>query len=182
MRGGLVPARNAPRLLLGVLALAACGDNPAGPTVSQLLASCVTDETGSWTLTRGYYTDSFPGRRLDSIQAYFAAETAGDYTFRLTIRQSTYDGAVLGTATAAPLTLIANPDAFVLGTFGFPNTPVTRGSIVTLDFEVVSGAGGPSYVQGSEIEGCRFQQTEDKTPPRSTDTYVQPRIALYGLP
>jgi len=165
--------------MLGLLALSACSDD--SPPVTQLLEQCIVTGTGGFFLTRGFYTDSFPGSRLAQVQIYFTADGAGDYTIGLTVRRDAYNGPVLGTSQTT-VTMGSDVSQFFLGTFDFPHISVPRGGIVTLDFEELAGPGGTPFTQGENVATCSFERTSDKTPPLSVDHNSNPRIAVYGTP
>jgi hypothetical protein len=166
--------------LAGVLVLGACSDDES-PPVTELLEACTVTSTGGYFLSRGFYTDSFPGSRLAQVVIQFSADGAGDYTIRLTVRQDAYNGPVLGTAQTT-VALTANATEYFPGTFDFDHIAVPRGGIVTLDFEELAGPGGTPFTRGEDVPTCSFERTSDKAPPLSTDHGNNPHNAVSGTP
>ncbi|HXF95462.1 MAG TPA: hypothetical protein VNI61_05105 [Gemmatimonadales bacterium] len=129
--------------------------------------------TGGDLIGQGFYVARFPGTRLDRVTLYLSARTAGTYTFSLTARSGTYDGSVLGVATAT-VALSADDQANVATAFTFRSPAVTQGSTVTFTLAQTEGPAGAEVfyaVPGSlptGDPGCPVSQTEGTTPPLDT--------------
>jgi hypothetical protein len=131
--------------------------------------NCPGDPSGDQ-VDRGFYVPAFPGTSFDRVTLHFSARTAGTYTFSLTARNGTYDGTVLGTATAS-VTLTNNDQANVATAFTFPTVAVTPGSTVTFSIAQVAGpAGGVTFYSVPRLGDatCPVVQTNGTEPPLST--------------
>ena len=134
--------------------------------VTTTLVNCPGDPSGDL-LFRGFYVPEFPGSTLDRVTLYFSANTAGNYSFSLTARAATYDGTLLGTATATAA-LTADINANVATTFTFSPTAVTQGSTLTFAIAEVSGPDGGDVYYSVPNQGdatCPVVQTNGTTPP-----------------
>ena len=147
----------------GAVPFAATGTPPAG------LIDCAGDPSGDQ-IDRGFYIPEYPGISLNRATLHFSADVAGTYTFSLTARDNTYDGQLLGTATAS-VTLTANTQANVATTFTFSAVAVEPGSTVTFAIAPVSGpAEGTVFYSVPSLgdESCPVIETNGTTPPRDT--------------
>jgi len=132
-------------------------------------------------LDRGFYVPQFPGTRMDNVTLHFSANTAGTYTFSLTARTGTYDGAVLGTATATA-TLTADILANVATTFRFSPTAVTEGSTVTFAIGELSGPAGGVVFYSVPVNdpACPVVQTNGTTPPLDSNRRQGVHVKIEG--
>ena len=132
-------------------------------------------------LDRGFYVPQFPGTRMDNVTLHFSANTAGTYTFSLTARTGTYDGAVLGTATATA-TLTADILANVATTFRFSPTAVTEGSTVTFAIAELSGPAGGVVFYSVPVNdpACPVVQTNGTTPPLDSNRRQGVHVKIEG--
>jgi len=140
-----------------------------GVTATALIACQTTGATGGDQLDRGFYIPTYPGASLGRVEMFFSADAAGDFTVSLTARANTYDGTVIGTATA-PVTLSADHNTFVQGTFDFSSAAFAPGSAVTF---TLAQASGPSTVIFYKVpslgnEACPIVQTNGTEAPLST--------------
>jgi len=106
---------------------------------------------------------------LGRVEMFFSADAAGDFTINLAARANTYDGPVIGTATAA-VTLPADRNTFVQGTFDFSSAAFAPGSAVTF---ALAQASGPNTVVFYKVpslgnEACPVVQTNGTEAPLST--------------
>jgi len=154
-----------------------------GVTATALIACQTTGATGGDQLGRGFYIPTYPGTSLGRVEMFFSAEAAGDFTISLTARANTYDGTVIGTATA-PVTLSADLNTFVQGTFDFSSAAFAPGSAVTF---TLAQASGPSTVVFYEVPSlgngaCPIVQTNGTEAPLSTfrRTGVEIRVFETG--
>jgi len=118
---------------------------------------------------------------MDNVTLHFSANTAGTYTFSLTARTGTYDGAVLGTATATA-TLTADILANVATTFRFSPTAVTEGSTVTFAIGELSGPAGGVVFYSVPVNdpACPVVQTNGTTPPLDSNRRQGVHVKIEG--
>jgi hypothetical protein len=152
-----------------------------GATATALIDCQTTGATGGDQLSRGFYIPTYPGTTLGRVEMFFSADAAGDFTISLTARANTYDGPVIGTATAA-VTLSADRNTFVQGTFDFSSAAFAPGSAVTFALEQVSG---PSTVVFYEVpslgnEACPIVQTNGTEAPLSTFRRNGVEVRVFG--
>jgi len=152
-----------------------------GVTATALIDCQTTGATGGDQLDRGFYIPDYSGATLQRVELSFSADAAGDFTISLTARANTYDGPVIGTATAA-VTLSADRTTFVQGTFDFSSAPVAPGTTVTFALAQVSG---PSTVVFYEVpsagnEACPIVQTNGTEAPLSTVRRNGVEVRVFG--
>lgn len=138
-------------------------------------------DAGGDLISRGFYVPGYPGTSINQATLHFAAGTAGDYTFSLTARSGTYDGPLLGTATAS-VTLTADDQANVATTFGFEGLAVTPGTTVTFAIAQVAGPGGSVFYSVADLEDptCPVIQTDGTTPPLDTFRRQGVQVTIEG--
>ena len=150
--------------------------------VATALIDCeTTGATGGDQLDRGFYIPTYPGTTLGRVEMFFSADAAGDFTISLTARANTYDGPVIGTATAA-VTLSADRNTFVQGTFDFSSAAFAPGSAVTF---TLAQASGPNTVVFYEVpslgnEACPIVQTNGTEAPLSTFRRNGVEVRVFG--
>jgi len=131
-------------------------------------------ESGGDFIDRGFYIPSYPGVTLEQVFLWFNVNATGTYEYRLTARENTFDGAVLGSAevtytfsnTTAPIPII----------FDFGRIPVALGTQVTFAIAQLSGPGDTFYQVEFE-PGCPIVQTNGTSPPLDS----QRREGIYAL-
>ncbi len=121
-------------------------------------------------LNRAFYITDYPGTSLSKVTLYFSSTTSEAYTIQLQALNSTFDGTLIGQATASfsSSTSIYDHKA---ATFNFNNTPVTKGQIVAFKLSKVSGGSGSVYfctIGDTGSTATKVFETEDTTPPLST--------------
>ena len=149
-----------------------------------LLFECEHTASGGDNLSRGFYLPSFPGSRLDAVDLWIASDDADTFTVSLTARADTYDGPVVGTATAT----FSIDDEQIPVTFDFGGVPVQPGSIVTFAFQVQSGSGtlffnvGTCSIGDTSCTACggNVIETGGTSPPLSTFRRNSVGIRVYG--
>ena len=145
--------------------------------VNQTLIACTPEDRGGDQIFRGFYVPSFPGLTLRSVALEllsrpvpeFEGSVAGTYTFDLTARRLTYDGAVVGTSRVS--VALDGQSTPVLTTFGFRDPVVPQGSLVTFSITLVSGpANSVTFynVPTPDDESCPIVETEGTAPPLSS--------------
>lgn len=139
----------------------------AGPvTVVSLPFSGVGD-----VIDRGFYVESYPANNVDTVELRYGSSTPGDYSIALTIREDTYDGALVGTRNLN-LSLLADVPQFGVFDFEAALTPV--GGRLTLIQELLSGPDTVYYDVGPGLLGddsgppTGVVETKGTTPPLSS--------------
>jgi hypothetical protein len=156
------------------------------PAVPVLLINYPMDpgDTGGDLLHRGFYINAFPGTSISKVDLWIGANTAGDYTFELTARESTYDGTIIETS-QANISLTGNTANKQLTTFNFSSNTVQMNSIVTFTISKVSGPGACYYSVHGEYGGIPEEdilviQTTGTTPPLDSHRSYGIAIRVYG--
>src|SRR5262245_60994481 len=152
------------RLLLSILLLLSCA--LAGR--AEVLLNC-TGMPGGDLYDRGFYIPSFPGNSLDSARLVFSSFDAGDYTVTLTVRQTSYNGTLLGSSTVSFSLAGAYPQDRAT-TFAFPSVRITEGSRVCFIISLRASPAGALYYSVADLAGgcTSVVETESTTPPLST--------------
>jgi len=136
------------------------------------LASCsYYPATGSGDfISRAFYVPNYNGINLQQVTLLFSSDTAGSFTFSLTAHAGTFNGPVIGTASAT-VSLASATGSYVPATFDFGSVPVIPGSTVAFVISKTGGPGGSQYFHQdgfSDDPTCPVIETEDSTPPLST--------------
>jgi|GEM_PF-1666773 len=117
---------------------------------------------------RGFYLENFPAKRLDDVTLRYYPSQAGDYTVKLTAREGTYDGRVIG----GPRTVsfhASGPSDAITRTFDFGGATVTEGATVTFSQEVVDQPTGSRLFYDYGSTACPdITQTNHTDPPLDT--------------
>jgi hypothetical protein len=140
-------------------------------------------------IDRGFYHPAYPGSTLNRVDLWLTTEAAGTYTVAMTARQNTYDGPVLGVATA---TAALTPGTSTPVSFVFTEAAVTSGSTVTFAMTQVSPQGLGVYYSmaqpqcGLADRGCiTFNptvETEGTSPPLDTFRRRAVAVRIFGQP
>ncbi len=151
------------------------------PVTPVQLISCPGVVGSGNRIDRGFYVQSYPGTSLDRVDLELSARTAGIYTFSLSARLNSYDGALIGTSTATATLNGIDTEGHAVS-FLFPSLQVPRGSLVTFTLNYVSRPGEAIafYNVQTSSEACPVVETEDTTPPLSTFRRNGISIGLYG--
>lgn len=151
----------------------------AAPDPAAVLVECTEAVSGDM-LSRGFYITNYPGVTLDSVTLEMSADQAGNYQLTLDVRAGAYDGALIGSATAAGELEIGPSGTLV--TFNFPSAPITKGSLVCFHLTKDAGPDGSVYYSVPGFEGgCpEVIQTEGTTPPLDTFRRFGVKITLTG--
>src|SRR5260370_30002592 len=88
---------------------------------------------------RGFYTLGYPGTSLKQVVIPLSFPAPGAYTLSLTASSGTFDGTILGTATAA---VTATSTDYQSITFNFGTVPVTQGTAIAFKGAVVTQPSG----------------------------------------
>ncbi len=142
------------------------------------LINCVVPENlgSSDNLSRGFYIDFYPGETLDQVYLFFESNTVGSGSYRLTVRDNTFDGELLGTAeTDYGFSMTGLPVPVL---FDFGRISITSGSRITFAIEQLSGDANTFYSTLGAAEGCPVIETNGTTPPLSTDRGVVHAIII----
>ena len=152
------------RFLLSILLLMGVALSSRG----EVLLSC-TGLPGGDRYDRGFYIPSFPGNSLDSARLVLSSFDAGDYTVTLTARQTSFNGAILGSSTVSFTLAGAYPQNRAT-TFTFPSIRITEGSRVCFIISLRASPAGDLYYSVPDFaSGCTSViETEGTTPPLST--------------
>lgn len=172
------PVQTLPSLqsLLTLLVLAA--SMAAGR--ADVLLSC-TGLSGGDRHDRGFYVRSYPGNSLDSARLVLSTSISGTYTVTLTARQSTYDGRIVGGATATFTTAGAYPQDVPV-TFNFPSVRVIEGRPLCFILNIRGGPGGEVFYSVADwAGGCTaVVETEGTTPPLDTFRRYGVNLVING--
>ncbi|NOZ95744.1 MAG: hypothetical protein GXP47_13550 [Acidobacteria bacterium] len=171
------------RGLLVVFALAFVAGSHAQTPPTLVLECAHTSDAGD-NLTRGFYIPSFPAVRLDTVNLWIYSFDSDTFTVSLTARANTFDGTVLGTATAT----VSMDDEQAMFTFDFGGVPVQPGSTVTFAMQQEAGNGRLFFNTGTcglgdpDCTACGgvVVETEDTSAPLSTFRRNSVGIQVYG--
>ena len=161
-------------LLATVLAVA-----PVALAVDPPLVSCPAAYSPGDTFgENGFYIPSFPGTSLTSVELQLMFPAAGTYALSLTARTGTYDGTVLGTATAS---VTAGADLLLPVVFTFASPAVTSGTTVAFTHAKSSGPAGTIYFGVvTELDSCPVVETVSFTPPLSVFNRTGVAVVIRG--
>ena len=118
--------------------------------------------------TRGFYTQGYPGTSLKQVVIPLSFPAAGTYQLSLTATSATFDGTMLGTATA---TVAAASTAFQSVTFDFGTISVNESTPIAFAGAVVSrppGVAGNVLMQFVTDPLCRLTETSGRDAPLSS--------------
>lgn len=141
-------------------------------------------DTGGDFLNRGFYIKAFPGTSLSQVDLWIGADIAGNYTFELTARESTYNGPIIEKSQVT-IYLTGNRLNKLLTTFNFSSEPVQMNSIVTFVISKISGLGTCYFATHGEYGGIPQEdilviETGGTTPPLDTFKRYGIAIRVYG--
>jgi hypothetical protein len=116
---------------------------------------------------RGFYTLGYPGTSLKQVVLPISFPAPGAYQLSLTASSPTFDGPVLGTATA---TVNAASTDYQSVTFNFGTIAVTQGTPIAFKGAVVSQPSGSGKVLMQVITDpqCRLTETQGFDAPLSS--------------
>jgi len=140
------------------------GQALAQPAVATPVSmSCPFNNEGGDFIDRGFYITGFPGDRLDTVTLQYFPGDLGVGTIQLTAHLSTYDGAVIGSATVSS----DFSSGTQMQTYDFGSAYVPVNSTIAFVQTVTSGQGLLYYDTGNgPCPG--FTETEATTPPLDT--------------
>jgi len=147
----------------------------SGSGVIAPLYNCPANSSSGDNLTRGFYVENFPARELDKVTMTYHMPAAGTYTVRMTARENTYDGRIIG----GPRTRTFNTGTGGTRaeiTFDFGSATVTEGSTVTFSQELLDSPSGSLFYNVGDGPCADIVQTEGTTPP--LDTVRRDRVAV----
>jgi hypothetical protein len=128
--------------------------------------------TGVDMCDRGFYITAYPGTTLAHVTLYLAASTTEAYTAQLEAHDSTFDGALIGTATASfsGCTTTSVPADVKTTTFDFGDVAVTPGHVVAFKLTKVSGSGSVYFATNGVLGGATsiIRETEGTDAPLSS--------------
>jgi plastocyanin len=147
-------------------------EDSSGPVVE-----CPFSSSGGDLISRSFYVTEFPGTRMNAVLLKMYAINSGVYGFNLTARKNTYNGELLGIATAQ-VTFNGNSSQLTEVMFDFDEEVlVSQGSIVTFVITKVSGPTSTFYYNTGFCAGtsscnlpatCPVIQTNGSSPPLDT--------------
>ena len=116
---------------------------------------------------RGFYSQGYPGTSLKQVVIPLSFPAPGAYTVSLTASSATFDGTILGTATAA---VTATGTAFQSVTFDFGTIAVTQGTAMAFKGAVVTQPSGSGKVLMQVVTDplCRLTETNGTDAPLSS--------------
>ncbi len=129
---------------------------------------------------RGFYSLGFAGTSLKQVVLPLSFPGPGAYQLSLTASRGSFDGMVLGTATA---TFSATSSDFQSVTFDFGTVAVTEGSTVAVRGAVVSrprGVSGAVLMQTATDPRCRLTETTGTEAPLSSFRRGGIAALIYG--
>jgi len=117
--------------------------------------------------SRGFYSQGFPGTSLKQVVLPLSFPAAGTYQLSLAAHSATFDGTLLGTATA---TITAATTDFQSVTFNFGTIAVTQGTSIAFVGAVVSqpSGSGKVFMQVVTEPNCRLTETTGFDAPLSS--------------
>ncbi len=126
--------------------------------------NCVVPDAlgGSDGLNRGILISAYSGFTLDKVYLFFEVTAPGSASYRLTVRDSTFGGDVLGTAETSYDFSIADLPVPVI--FDFRRLAIEQGSRVTMVIEQLSGDISTFYSTAGAREGCPVLETNSVEP------------------
>lgn len=134
---------------------------------AETLLTC-TGLPGGDLISRGFYVPHFPGITLDSARLKMSSSEAGTYTVRLTVRESAYNGAILGTSTRS-IAFSGDREQNLPVTFSFRGISIAKGSRVCFALTKQIGTGELYYGVADWTNGCpEVVQTSGTAAPLST--------------
>ena len=134
------------------------------PVAAEELVNCMVSDTsgGNDEISRPFYISGYPGVTLEEVVLWFETLPAGSFSYRMTVRENAYNGAVLGQATADYTFTSGSVPVPVV--FDFGRVLVSSGTTLAFTMEQTAGAGTTYYVT-SHPDGCPITQTNGATPP-----------------
>ncbi len=143
---------------------------PAGPTYLVNYSSNCTTICGDG-IDRGFYVESMPATTFSKVRLWLGTSSSGAKVIQLTARKNTYDGEVIGVASAA-VSLTASATNVPVD-FTFSAAPVTVGSVVTFSMTLLTGTANVYYSLSSDFGGLapgdiNVTETTGTTPPLDT--------------
>jgi hypothetical protein len=139
---------------------------PIIPLLSLVSCPINTASPGGDQIDRGFYENSWPGYSLSKVDLHFQPTVAGSYVYQLTARRNTYDGELIGVATAS--VVFANTTDYVKVPFYFGNVLAYHGEKVTFKIEKISGSGSTYFATSSTNATCAVTETDGTSAPLST--------------
>ena len=163
-------------ILILAVTVSGCGGGGGNSAYGGIEATTLIDypvaagATGGDLSSRAFYITSYPGTTLSKVTLYLCGEySTEDYTIRLEAHDSTFDGTLIGTATAS-FSGVTSPQVKAT-TFDFGNAAVTTTHVVAFKISVVSGNGNVFFGTDGDTGGGTsiVHETENSDPPLSTD-------------
>jgi hypothetical protein len=152
---------------------------------SSALVACPPSGGGDY-IWRGFYVPGLPGVHVDSVELAFSATSPATQDITLVMRDSVFNGTVLGSATAT-VSVPGGVTAMTSAMFRFdttlPNIPQWLAfSVSALDMDWYfdtgpCGLGDEGCVPGG---ACTVVETDDTTPPLSVFRRNSVFIRLFG--
>ncbi len=125
----------------------------------------------------GFYMPSYPGISLDTatLRLWTPTGSGGAYNVLLTVRSNTYDGPILGSASAS---VALGSASLTPVTFVYPSLRLVQGIQICFILSVITGPADPVYYL---VGSCpEVVQTQDTTPPLSTFRHYGVDLTLTG--
>jgi hypothetical protein len=143
---------------------------PAAPADGPAVINCpwYPPNGGDDFALRGFYSLGFPGTSLKQVMLPLSFPGPGTYQLSLSASHATFDGTVLGTATAS---ITATGPDFTTVTFDFGTVAITEGTAVAFRGAIVSrpsGVAGAVLMQTATDPLCRLTETTGTDAPLSS--------------
>ena len=132
---------------------------------ADVLIDCSEGNGGGNPLPRPFYISDYPGTSLDEVYLYPASSFPGEQTLELVVRDSSYDGTILGTAQTT-VDLHGDFSSKVEARFEFAPIAIQPGATVTFVLSRIAGAGASVIAARDDSSFCPAAiETADTTPP-----------------
>jgi PKD repeat protein len=189
MRGiGFVRAFGGGLLALGILGLVLGAVPIAANAADQVVIECGPASGVQERIIRAFYVPAFDADHIQRVTLLMTAPVDGAYTFTLTAREGTFDGALVGIATTS-LTLVSGVSQEA--SFDFQSAPTHRGAVVTFQIAKTSGPDNDVYFDPGPCDlydanctlcGGQIIETGDATPPLSSFRRNSVHAKIYAPP
>ncbi len=158
-----------PVLFLPVFLMVGCPKSPTTPNAALIenpwsgaITCCFSPAISG----NGFYVQPYPGSSMSSVVIWLLVNSTGSYNYNLTVKDTAYNGNVIGTAASGAVSLLNN-SAYQPVTFGLGgDLGVTQGHTVTFVLNQTSGSGSTSYCpQPSSSNNVNIVLTNGTSPP-----------------
>jgi hypothetical protein len=158
-----------PVLFSPMLLMMGCPKSPTAPNAALIenpWSGAITCCFSTGISVTGFYVQPYPGSSMSSAVIWLLVNSTGSYNYYLTVRDTAYNGSVIGTTSSGAVNLLNN-SAYQPVTFAFgSDLGVTQGHTVTFVLNQTSGPGATSYCpQPSSSNNVNIILTNGTSPP-----------------